>query len=232
MTVPAIVDIAPHTPASKYSAVFLDFGGVLSPPIEDLFTEYERKTGIAPSDLKAAMAGVADRLGVDVLAPVELGMLTEQEWVQGLHTWLTARNIDVSRSELEFGRQWFAGHEVNSVIRDLAVQLRGSGYRVGILTNNVREWEPYWRPMVGLDDEVDVIVDSYAVRLRKPDPEIFALAAERIGVPGTKVILVDDLRVNCDAAENAGWGAVQFVETSSALADLARLLTTTSEGGS
>lgn len=159
-------------------------------------------------------------------------MLTEQEWVQGLHTWLTARNIDVSRSELEFGRQWFAGHEVNSVIRDLAVQLRGSGYRVGILTNNVREWEPYWRPMVGLDDEVDVIVDSYAVRLRKPDPEIFALAAERIGVPGTKAILVDDLRVNCDAAENAGWGAVQFVETSSALADLARLLTTTSEGGS
>lgn len=59
MTVPAIVDIAPHTPESKYSAVFLDFGGVLSPPIEDLFAEYERKTGIAPSDLKAAMAGVA-----------------------------------------------------------------------------------------------------------------------------------------------------------------------------
>ena len=231
MTVPAIADIEPRSAASRYSAVYLDFGGVLSPSIDDLFVEYERKTGIAPPDLKAAMAGVADRLGVDVLAPVELGLLTENEWVKRMHVWLTARGVDVSRSHLEFGRQWFAGHEVNATVRDLALQLRRFGYRVGILTNNVREWEPYWRTMVGLDNEVDAIVDSYAVGLRKPDPEIFDLAAKQIGVPGPEVILVDDLRVNCDAAEDAGWGAVHFVDNRSALADLARLLTTTSEDG-
>ncbi|GAA4675772.1 HAD family hydrolase [Gordonia humi] len=232
MTAPVVVDIEPHTESSRYSAVYFDFGGVLSPPIEELFLEYERKTGIAPSDLKAAMAGVADPLGVDVLAPVELGMLTEDEWVRRLHAWLTARGIDVSRSQREFGRQWFDGHGVNETVRNLALQLRRSGYRVGVLTNNVREWEPYWRSMVGLDDEVDAIVDSYAVGLRKPDPRVFALAADRIGVPGPEVILVDDLQVNCDAAENAGWEAVHFVDNSRALVDLSRLLATTSEDGS
>ncbi|MFW0785149.1 HAD family phosphatase [Gordonia sp. CPCC 206044] len=209
---------------SRYSAVFFDFGGVLSPPIDDLFVEYERKTGIAPDDLKAAMAGVADQLGVAVLAPVELGLLSEAEWVRRLHAWLLARDIDVSRSELEFGRQWFAGHVVNRAVRDLVFRVREAGYRVGILTNNVREWEPYWRAMVALDDHVDVIVDSYDVGVRKPDSAIFDLAAERIGVGPSSAVLIDDLAENCAAARSAGWGAVQFVDNRTLHTDLGRLL--------
>lgn len=224
MTSPITMDIAPRTPASQFSAVFLDFGGVLSPPIEDLFVDYERKTGISPVDLKAAMAGVADRMGVDVLAPVELGMLTEVEWVRRMHAWLIARGVDVTRSELEFGRQWFAGHEVNHTTRELALQLKRAGYLVGILTNNVREWEPYWRPMVGLDEHVDLIVDSYAVGLRKPDPAIFDLSAERIGVAPSSAILIDDLPQNCSAAKASGWEAVQFVDNRSTLTALTHLL--------
>ncbi|QNG20563.1 HAD family phosphatase [Rhodococcus triatomae] len=213
-----------HTGRGRYGTVFVDFGGVLSPPIEDLFLDYERKTGISPAQLKAAMASVANGLGVDVLAPVELGLISEVEWVERMHRWLVPRGVDVSRSEPDFGAQWFAGHQVNTAVRDLVIDLSGKGYRVGILTNNVREWEPYWRRMVDLDDHVDVIVDSYAVGVRKPDPEIFRIAEERIGAaPGTS-ILVDDLGVNCEAARSAGWGAVRFGDTDQAVADLRELL--------
>ncbi|RZL75741.1 MAG: HAD family phosphatase [Rhodococcus sp. (in: high G+C Gram-positive bacteria)] len=216
--------VPPVSAASRYTTVFLDFGGVLSPPIEDLFVDYERKTGISPADLKAAMAGVADGLGVEVLAPVELGLLTEAEWVSRMHRWLTSRGIDVSRAESDFGRQWFAGHQVNTTMRDLVYELKAQGYRVGILTNNVREWEAHWRPMVGLDDDVDAIVDSYDVGCRKPEPEIFAISEARIGAaPGT-AILIDDLESNCAAARRSGWGAVRFVDNDQTLADLAALL--------
>ncbi|MCK5756059.1 MAG: HAD-IA family hydrolase, partial [Mycobacterium sp.] len=170
------------------------------------------------------MAGVADGLGVEVLAPVELGLLTEVEWVRRMHRWLTSRGIDVSRSEVEFGRQWFAGHQVNTAMRDLVLELRSQGYRVGILTNNVREWEAYWRPMVGLDDDVDTIVDSYDVRCRKPEPEIFAIAEARIGAATGTAVLIDDLEANCAAARSSGWGAVRFVDNDQTVTDLAGLL--------
>ncbi|MEP9415125.1 HAD family phosphatase [Gordonia sp. VNQ95] len=230
LSVPATGHQIPrHTTESPYDAVFLDFGGVLSPPIDELFLDYQAKTGISPTDLKGAMAGVADRLGVEVLAPVELGLLSEPEWVAGLHSWLIARGVDVSRSAVDFGRQWFAGHQVNSTMRSLALTLRDSGYRVGILTNNVREWEAHWRAMVDLDDHVDTIVDSYDVGVRKPDPAIFALSAERLDVDPTRAILIDDLPENCAAARASGWSAVQFVTNQQTVAQLIGLLGSASE---
>ena len=39
-----------------------------------------------------------------------------------------------------------------------------------MLTNNVREWEPLWRPMLPVDEIFDVVVDSGFVGMRKPDP--------------------------------------------------------------
>ncbi|WP_228001656.1 HAD family hydrolase [Nocardia australiensis] len=208
------------------TAVFLDFGGVLSPPIEELFEDYERKTGIAPLELKWAMQQVADDLGVPMLAPVELAMITEAEWVDRMHAALLARDpsIDLSRSESAFGRQWFAGHRVNSHMSQLVSDLKARGYQVGILTNNVVEWEPYWRAMVGLDDVVDHIVDSCRVGARKPDPRIFELARQMTGLPSHECYLVDDLAENCAAAVAAGWQTVRFVDTAQAVTELEELL--------
>ncbi|MBF6179984.1 HAD family hydrolase [Nocardia otitidiscaviarum] len=204
------------------SMVYLDFGGVLSPPIAELFEAYERKTGIAPAALQWAMARVAADLGVAPLAPIELAMLPETEWVDRLHAALRERDpaVDLSRSEREFGAQWFAGHDVNPRVRQLVFDLRARGHRVGILTNNVVEWEPVWRRMVDLDDAVDHIVDSCRVGVRKPDPAIFDLARERAGVPAEECVLVDDLAENCAAAIAAGWRAVRFVDAAQAIAEL------------
>lgn len=208
------------------SMVYLDFGGVLSPPIEDLFVEYERRTGIAPADLKWAMAQVAADLGEEPLAPIELALLPETEWVDRLHAALRRRYpaIDLSRSRRDFGAQWFAGHQVNPVVRQLVFQLRERGHQVGILTNNVVEWEPSWRRMVDLDEVVDHIVDSCRVGVRKPDPRIFEIARERAGVPASECILVDDLAENCAAAVAAGWRAVRFLDAAQAISELDALL--------
>ncbi|MCX6469341.1 MAG: HAD family phosphatase [Corynebacteriales bacterium] len=207
------------TPGGRTPFVWFDFGGVLSPPLDELFERYEQNTGIPVAVLQRAIATVGAQYGLPPLAPIELALLDERSWVGRLHDAIRTErpDLDLSRSETDFGRQWFAGHRVNSGVRDLALELIGNGVRVGILSNNVVEWEPYWRPMVGLDDVVTDLVDSCRVGVRKPDPEIFTLAARRNDVDPRDCILVDDLAENCRSAVDTGWTAIRFVDTASAV---------------
>jgi len=214
--------------AGKTAAPFVwfDFGGVLSPPLDELFGRYEQVTGIPVALFKHAIAEVGAQYGLPPLAPIELALLDEREWIARLHAVIRAEapGLDLSRSEPDFGRQWFAGHRVNAVVRDFAIELAESGTRVGVLSNNVVEWEPYWRPMIDLDHVLDALVDSCKVGYRKPDQEIFALAAEQAGVEPGRCVLVDDLAENCAAARAAGWTAVRFHTAEQAVAEVREVL--------
>ncbi|MFC9617915.1 HAD family hydrolase [Streptomyces sp. NPDC056938] len=207
--------------------IWFDFGGVLSPPLSDLFDHYHARTGIAPRQLKNALAVVATGLGADdPLAPIELAMLPESEWGRAMAAALESADpgIDLSRARFErFGEQWFEGVRANSVMVATALHAKEHGYRVGILSNNVVEWEPYWRAVIEPVGEVDCIVDSCKVGVRKPDPEIFRKAQEAAGVEPADCVLIDDLAVNCEAARGTGWRAVHFRNNAQAARDLAGL---------
>ena len=88
----------------------------------------------------------------------------------------------------------------------------------------MREWEPLWRPMLPIDEVFEVVVDSAFVGMRKPEPEIYALTLERLGLPGEACAFVDDLEVNVVAAREAGMQGIVFRDTASAVAELESLL--------
>jgi putative hydrolase of the HAD superfamily len=206
--------------------IWFDFGGVLSPPLDDLFDSFHARTGITPRQLKAAIAAVAAELGVEPLAPIELALLTEAEWGRSMVRVLEEANpgIDLSRARFErFGQQWFEGVRANPVMVATARHAKEHGYRVGILSNNVVEWEPYWRAVVAPVGEVDCVVDSCKVGVRKPDPEIFRRAEKEARVPAEECVLIDDLAENCAAARGVGWRAVHFRNNAQAVRDLAGL---------
>jgi putative hydrolase of the HAD superfamily len=98
--------------------------------------------------------------------------------------------------------------------------LRDDGYRMAILTNNVREWEPLWRGMLPVDEIFELVVDSAFVGLRKPDPRIYQLTLERLGLEGRDCLFVDDLEINCDAARELGMTPVWFRDSAQAIADI------------
>jgi putative hydrolase of the HAD superfamily len=102
--------------------------------------------------------------------------------------------------------------------------LHGRGVRLALLTNNVREWEPLWRTMLPIDEIFETVVDSGFVGLRKPDPAIYALVLERLGLPAQACVFVDDLDVNVAAARELGFAVVHFRDTGQAIAELDRLL--------
>ncbi len=211
---------------SDVQFIWFDFGGVLSPPIPALFEQYQIKTGLAPRVLQQAMSDVADELGVPMLAPVESALLTEQDWGQRLERALRQRNaqIDLSRARLQgFGEQWFDGVPANAPLVDAVRALKRAGFRVGILTNNVVEWSPHWRAMLGLDDVVDLIVDSSEERTRKPETAFFQVAIERAGVAPKHSLLIDDVAENIEAAAALGWQVLHFRDNHQALSQLQRL---------
>ncbi len=103
--------------------------------------------------------------------------------------------------------------------------LRAEGYRTALVTNNVKEAGDQWRTKVPLDELFDVVVDSSAVGMRKPNPAIYHHALDLLGgvAPAASVFL-DDHPGNVVGARNAGLHAILVDDVDRALAELDDLL--------
>ncbi|MGW0579825.1 HAD-IA family hydrolase, partial [Streptomyces sp. NPDC002920] len=99
------------------------------------------------------------------------------------------------------------------------------GYRLALLTNNVREWEPLWRAQLPVDELFDVVVDSHREGVRKPDPAVYRILLDRLGgIAARRCMFVDDTDENCRAAAGLGFRAVRFADTDSAIREISGLL--------
>jgi epoxide hydrolase-like predicted phosphatase len=88
-------------------------------------------------------------------------------------------------------------------------ELRGQ-VKLGLLTNNVKEFGEHWRSTFPIDELFEVIVDSSHVGMRKPEPEIYLLTCEQLGVEPGDAVFVDDNADNCAAARALGMETVHF----------------------
>lgn len=69
--------------------------------------------------------------------------------------------------------------------------LQSSGIRMGVVSN----WDQYLRSIfdgLELSRYFEVLLSSADVGIRKPDPEIFEMAADRIGIPAANIAFVGD----------------------------------------
>jgi epoxide hydrolase-like predicted phosphatase len=198
-------------------AVISDFGGVLTTPLIDSFLAYQRESGITLEELGKAMAALMEQDGGrNPLFALEKGEITEEEFTSRLGAAL-GRELHTMRET------YFANLHPNEPMIAYLRRLRDDGLRLGLLTNNVREWEPLWREKLpDVADLFEVIVDSGFVGMRKPEPEIYSLTLERMGdgLRFEDCLFVDDIDVNCDAARALGMPAVQFHDTDQAIADI------------
>jgi putative hydrolase of the HAD superfamily len=78
--------------------------------------------------------------------------------------------------------------------------------------------------MLPVDEIFEVVVDSAFVGMRKPDPAIYELTCERLGVAPAECVFIDDFAHNCEAAEALGMSAVWFRDNEQAIGELRALL--------
>jgi putative hydrolase of the HAD superfamily len=202
-------------------AVISDFGGVLTTPLLGSFMALQDEIGIEPGALGRAMQRIAEREGEHPLYELERGRVSEANFLESLTTELEPELGH--RPQLHrFSEIYFDALEVNEPMIGLMRDARERGFRMALLTNNIREWEPLWRAMVPVDEIFEVIVDSAFVGMRKPEAAIYELTVERLGdgVAPEDCLFVDDVEVNIDAAREIGMQAVHFSSNDQAIPEI------------
>jgi putative hydrolase of the HAD superfamily len=208
---------------SGIEVVVSDFGGVLTTPLVQSFMAFQDQTGISTETLGRAMQVAAEANGENPLFEMERGEITEVAFLEALTDCLEP--LLGHRPEMHrFKEIYFEALDPNPPMIELMRELKGEGYRMAMLTNNVREWEPLWRPMLPVDEIFETVVDSGFVGCRKPESRIYALTLERIGAAAGSCLFVDDVEVNCEGARRAGMRSVHFRKNDQAIAEIRELL--------
>jgi putative hydrolase of the HAD superfamily len=205
---------------TRITTVISDFGGVLTTPLVQSFAAVQDQTGVPFEQLAEAMAAIQEQDGRHPLFELETGKLSEADFLAKVGNALEP--ILGHRPELHRFREiYFDALHPNEPMIELMREAKGSGFRMGLLTNNVREWEPLWRSMLAVDEIFEVVVDSGFVGWRKPDREIYDLTLERMGSPAPEECLfIDDTDVNCDTARALGMSAVHYVSNDQAIPEI------------
>jgi putative hydrolase of the HAD superfamily len=213
-------------------AVVFDYGGVISSPLFRGIDRFEAEMGYPPGSVFELMFGEVHYPGVEGIALtrgvdntpradedvvvrhdfhlLEVGEMSLAEYMSRLverAPSVLGRPIDFAAyqrftAEMPMGVHWPVVHRIR--------ELRDVGLRLALLTNNIKEFGDSWRGMFPVDDLFEVIVDSSAVGLRKPDPRIYRLTCERVGVTPDVAVFVDDNPDNVAAAAAVGMEVVQF----------------------
>jgi putative hydrolase of the HAD superfamily len=209
---------------SEIRAVISDFGGVLTNHLIEAFAAFQNESGISVEQLGRGMQKIGERDGEYPLYRLERGEISEAEFLDDL-CWALEEELGHRPTLHRFREVYFEALHANEPMLDLMRELRGRGYRLAILTNNVREWEAEWRAKLPIDEIFETVVDSAFVGMRKPDHAIYELTIDRLGsVEARECLFVDDNELNVEAARELGMTAVHFESNAQAIPAIRELL--------
>jgi putative hydrolase of the HAD superfamily len=193
-------------------ALVLDFGGVVSRTLFETHALSEAALGLRPGTLawRGPFAPDTDALWRDMQAD----RISERDY------WLT-RTREVGRL---LGEEWDAmetfvqrarGADVAAVIRPettaLIAAARAAGRRLAILSNELDLfYGKDFRDRLPLLASFDLIVDATYTGVLKPDPRAYAMVTDKLGLPASACVFVDDQPRNVAGAQRAGMQVVHF----------------------
>jgi len=189
-------------------ALIVDFGGVLTTDIWSAFASFCESEGLAAEAVKDAFRSNPDAM--KLLRGLETGELDEAAFEPRFGAVLGITDTDGLIGRL------FAGLGPNEAMIGAVRAARRHGIKTGLISNS---WGLgiYDRAPIDLFDETVISGD---VGMHKPNPEIYQLAAERLGVMPADCIFVDDLRENVAGAEAVGMSAILHRRSAETIAAL------------
>jgi putative hydrolase of the HAD superfamily len=204
-----------------YRAVIFDLGGVIFPSPFDSIHGYERRIGLEPGFLGALIT----QQGHDgAWSAFERGEIDADGFAAAFTLECEAAGAPVPVSGADFIAAVSSGGGPRPEMLAAVDALRAAGLRTAALTNN---WEPLDRAAAVLGDllpRFDVVIESSVVGLRKPDPRIYRLVCEQLGVELEESVFLDDLGVNLKGARAIGMTTIKVEDPAVALAELGALV--------
>lgn len=207
----------------KVRGVCFDVGGVLTTPLTPVFLQLAGSSGVdlaAVAPVMFSMFASSD----DTNEPahrLERGEITLEAFYE-----LLGEVGPLARVLTDPASPSFAiPHLIAAPAMQAFVgEVRGSGRAVAVVSNVVTEWLPWWMAVLPEGDFADAIVLSCEVGLRKPNPAIYLLAAERLGLEPAEILFLDDFPAMVDAARGVGMQAIHVGGHDRAIAETRALL--------
>jgi len=189
--------------------LLVDFGGVLTSNVFDSFAAFCRDEGLPPDTVRDLF--MQDRAAREALGDLETGRVTEAEFEVAFAGLLGVEPAAGLISRL------FARMQPDERMFDGVAAARRAGVRTGLVSNSWGE-EGYDRARFA--QLFDAVVISGEIGIRKPAPEIYALAAERLGRAPERCVFVDDLAGNLKPARAIGMATVLHRDAETTLEEL------------
>ena len=180
--------------------LIFDFGGVINNMRWDVARELEEEHGLERGML------VRSLYDNDHWRAVETGTGDAEVWRASAHRTLEQA---AGRSLPPLHDRWQESWRPIKENIELIKTLRPP-YRIGILSNAGLGLEERIQNGMGIHHLFDDVVCSAVVGMAKPDPRIYLLAAERLGLPVEKCLFIDDAERNITAARALGMTAVHY----------------------
>ncbi|MDR7300364.1 HAD family hydrolase [Haloactinomyces albus] len=206
---------------ARINAVIFDYGGVLTTPGRTAIAAWTQAERIKPDTFSATLKDWLSRRAApgNPLHRLETGEMPVEEFNRILADRLRTEDGRPVEPEGLLARL-FSFMRSDPMMLRLVEELQGLGVPTGLLSNSWGNNYP-WQELDGLFDEVVVSGD---VGRRKPDPEIYRLALERLALPAEQAVFVDDGVPNIEAARLLGMHTVLHENAEQTRRDLADLV--------
>jgi epoxide hydrolase-like predicted phosphatase len=190
-------------------ALLIDWGGVLTTSMMGSFDAFSAREGLPEHAVRQAFRD--DPAARDALIELECGRMGIAAFEGRL-----AEILDVPAENL--ARRLTADVRPDREMRAAVRAFHEHGVKTALVSNSWRR-EDY-----DVHDLFDVVVLSGDLGIRKPDPEIYAVAVQRLGVIPERCVFVDDLGGNLKPAKALGMTTIRHDVTFDTIAQLKRLL--------
>ena len=194
--------------------VLFDFGGVLLTSPFDAFAAYEAEVDLPQGTVRRINSTNPD----------------DNAWAR-----FERRQVDAE----QFGRLFEAEAAAQGYIVDAARILEGlhgtlrptmvealrrcsDRLRTGMLTNNITpiDSQPFSDAVLEVVGLFDEVIQSSVEGCRKPEPRIYEIACERLGVEPVACVFLDDLGINLKPARSMGMTTIKVVDPEEAIGEL------------
>ncbi|NWJ47332.1 MAG: HAD family phosphatase [Chloroflexi bacterium] len=197
-------------------AIVVDYGGVLveAPSGRTNLAKYADKLGIDPVQFKAGIFGENNTLW----NRAKVGLISEAEYWSGVE-----KILQIGKDKIEWVRLGFY-HSVpiQTEFVEYLKSLKGS-YKLAILSNAIPSFTENWKAL-GFYEWFDEAINSSIVGLAKPDPAVYRLVADSLGVAPEECVFVDDQSKNLENAKNLGFSVIHYQNTAQVIVQLKALI--------
>jgi epoxide hydrolase-like predicted phosphatase len=195
-------------------AIIFDLGGVLL-----------RTADFSPRDQLAARLGMKRVKLEEFIFGGESGDRAQRGEISVQQHWEhLSQQINCSPQEFKaLLDEFFAQDELDHAMIDYVRKLHHS-YKTALLSNAWDDLRQVIAEKWHFEDAFDVMIISAEVRLAKPDPRIYQLALNELGVEAREAIFVDDMKRNVEGAQEVGLHGIQFLTAQQMQLELDQLL--------